>query len=180
MKSNQPCRFHLSSVLTNKNWPQKSAQRKLPTSLTNFICLYLGSDCTIHVFFFGDIELLTQLYRLSGLSGKSITFIWKYSYWIFFWTQFGCCWNFAGQHFCLKYLITLTEWKVSPLHWQKKPKECSWETLAEDLDSFTSPGASLDNAKHFNEVIAPAFLDISLDQVKLEATLISTGQKSIR
>ena len=37
--------------------------------------------------------------------------------------------------------------------------------LTDDLQCFTDADAEVDSAKHFNNVIGPAFFDVPLDQV---------------
>ena len=73
----------------------------------------------------------------------------------------------SGRHFCLKCHITSAEAKICPADRQEAPKRRSLESLAEDLDRFTNAGANIENAKlHNNNVIAPPFFDIPLDQAR--------------
>ena len=77
------------------------------------------------------------------------------------------CLLFEGRHFCLKCHITAAEAKISPADRRSKAALRSLETLEDDLERFSNAGGTIDDAKLYDNVIAPAFFDILLDQVKL-------------
>ncbi len=74
---------------------------------------------------------------------------------------------------------TAAEARLPPQVRHKKPTLRSLDTLTEDLRRFTDAGANLENAKLYNNVIAPPFFDIPLDQVKDIQSITSQCRKAI-
>ena len=78
--------------------------------------------------------------------------------------------SFSDRHFCLKCLVTPAEAKLAPSQ-RRSVALRSLDTMAEDLERFTKSGANLEQAKLFNNVIAPSFFDIPLEQVCIKGFL---------
>ena len=102
----------------------------------------------VHVTLFGDYELQTTLYGLSGSS---------------------------GVHPCLHCTITKADMQKEAGSRSKTAEKRTLQSLASDYQAFQTAGAVLANAKKFNNVIRPAILPIPIDDVCIPALHLDLG-----